>query len=153
MPAPFPITETQIGAVAYLYGVANSGSPFSFSGAVTFEIDSADLTSTWKEKENTDTTGNVQNIIQTNFKYEQSVKFHPTAATRTLAASYADTAVTAISLTIANHKVAAFNGTWRVKAGTKINLKMDDTASMDLSLERYLNSGQNTALTGTPISG
>ena len=56
-------------------------------------------------------------------------------------------------LVVANYKVAAFNGTWRIKPGTKINLKMGDDASIDISAEKYANASQNTALTGTPIAG
>ena len=171
MPYSNPIvTETQIGAVAYLFGVTNSGSPITMIGSATIlgELESDDLTLTWKEKENTDTSGNVQNIIQTNFKYERAIKFVPSAATRSLAAQLAESVIGATSdnggagaggaillthITVANYAVGAFNGTWRVKPGTKLNLKMDDNASIDLNCERYVNNQQNTYLTNPPITG
>ena len=158
---PF-VTETQVGAVAYLFGITNSGSPISMSGTASIlgELESDDLTLTWKEKENTDTTGNVQNIVQSNFKYERSIKFFPSAATRAACATLVDQVTGATggvinihTITVANYAVPAYNGTWRIKPGTKINLKMDDNASIDLNVERYLNSTQNSALTSTPITG
>ena len=156
MPGTFsPIQETQIGAVAYLFGITTSGQPIAFAGIVSFELDSDDLTYTWKEKENTDTTGNVQNIIETNFKYERTIKFNPSGATRTASAAIFGqiVALSPLVLVVSNYKVPQFNGSWRIKPGTKLSLKMDDNASIDLSCEQYINSSQNTALTGVPISG
>jgi hypothetical protein len=149
----FPIQETQVGAVAYLFGITNNGTPISWTGVASFETDSDDLTHTWKEKENTDTTGNVQNIVQSNFKYERTIKFSPSGATRAAAAAVADAVVALANLVVANHAVTTFNGTWRIKPGLKINLKMDDDASIDLPCEKYVNATQNTALTGAPIAG
>lgn len=154
MPGSFsPIPEVQVGAVAYLFGITNSGTAIAITGITSFETDSDDLTETWTEKENKDTTGNVQNITQTNFKKERSIKFVPSGATRTDAAAVADAVVSLLVLVVANYKVASFNGTWRIKPGTKINLKMDDNASIDISCEKYDNASQNTALTSAPISG
>ena len=154
-PSPLNISETQIGAVAYLYGITNSGTTITIAGLDSFEFDSDELTVTWDEKANKDTTGNVQNFTQTNFRYERSLKIFPSGATRAAAATVAGEAasVTLTSVVIANYKVAAFNGTWRVKSGTKINLKMDDNASIDFSMERYVNAAQNAALTGGAITG
>lgn len=158
MPGTFsPIQEQQIGAVAYLFGITTNGQPITITGLASFELDSDDLTYTWKEKENTDTTGNVQNITQTNFKYERSIKFSPSGTTRAAAALIADAQGTGvlnlITLVVANYKVQAFNGSWRIKPGTKVNLKMDDHATIDISAEKYLNALQNAALTGAPIAG
>ena len=147
---PTYIPEVQLGSVAYVFGITNNGSPIAFTGTVTlpnFELESADTNYTWKEKENTDSTGNVQNITQTNFKYETTFKFFPTGATRALALGIGADVLTAVSLTVANFAQTQFNGIWRVKPGTKISLKMDDNASIDLSCERYANPSQNTALT------
>lgn len=154
-PSPLNISETQIGAVAYLYGITNNGTTITIAGLDSFEFDSDELTVTWDEKANKDTTGNVQNFTQTNFRYERSLKIFPSGATRAAAATVAGEAasVTLTSVVIANYKVSAFNGTWRVKSGTKINLKMDDNASIDFSMERYTNAGQNAALTGAAITG
>lgn len=147
---PTYIPEVQLGAVAYVFGITNSGSPISMTGTASlsnFELESADLSSTWNEKENTDSTGNVQNITQSNFKYETTFKFFPTGSTRALALTGADAIVNAYKITTANFAQTEFNGTWRVKPGTKINLKMDDNASIDISCERYTNAPQNTNLT------
>lgn len=154
MPGTFsPIPEQQIGAIAYLYGITNNGTAISMTGLASFELDSDDLSLTWKEKEKTDTTGNTQNITAVNFKYERSVKFNPSGATRAAAAAVCDAALTLTSLVVANYKVAAFNGVWRIKPGTKISLKADDDAAIDISCEKYVNANQNAALTGTPIVG
>ena len=158
MPGSFsPIPEVQVGPVAYLFGITNNGTAISITGLASFETESDDLTSTWTEKENKDTTGNVQNITQTNFKYDRSLKFNPSGTSRAQAAAIADSGAGGVlalqNLVVANYKVAAFNGTWRIKPGTKVNLKMDDNASIDLSVEKYLNASQNTALTGAPIVG
>ena len=158
MPGAFsPIGEQQVGAIAYLFGITTNGTPISITGLASFELDSDEITMTWKEKENTDTTGNVQNITQTNFKYERSIKFNPSGATRAAAALIADSqgggVLNLINLVVANYKVQAFNGTWRIKPGTKVNLKMDDNASIDISAEKYISTAQNAALTGAPIVG
>lgn len=160
-PSPLGIAEQQIGATCYLYGITNSGAPIGIDKLASFEFDSDELTLTWDEKLNKDTTGNVQNITKTNFRYERALKVFIAAATRALAAAVADGVIavdgngdiTVTSLVITNYKVASFNGTWRVKSGTKINLKMDDNASLDLSIERYTNPAQNAALNGAPIVG
>ena len=161
-PSPLNIVEQQIGATCYLYGITNNGATITLAGLDSFEFDSDDLTMTFDEKANKDTTGNVQNFTQTNFRYERSLKIYPSGATRAAAAAVAGEAVavdgssgvaTFTSVVIANYKVAAFNGKWRVKSGTKINLKMDDNASIDLNIERYTNPAQNTALTGAAIVG
>ena len=152
-PSPLNIVEQQIGAVAYLYGITNNGvGAVTIAGLDSFEFDSDELTLTWDEKANKDTTGNIQNFTQTNFRYERSLKIYPSGATRAAAANVAGESITLFSVLIANYKVAAFNGTWRVKSGTKINLKMDDNASIDFSMERYVNGAQNTALTSIPIA-
>jgi hypothetical protein len=154
-PSPLNISEQQVGAIAYLYGITNSGTTITIAGLDSFEFDSDELTLTWDEKANKDTTGNIQNFTQTNFRYERSLKIFPSGATRAAAAAVAGeaAAITLTSVVVANYKVAAFNGTWRVKSGTKVNLKMDDNASIDFSMERYVNAAQNTALTSAPIVG
>jgi hypothetical protein len=151
--ANFPIAEVQIGAVAYLFGIANDGTAISITGIASFETESDDVTSTWTEKENADTKGSVQNITQFNFKYERAIKFKPSGATRAAAHAVADAVVTLQNLVVADYKLATFNGTWRIKPGTKINLKMGDDAVIDINAEKYVNANQNTALTGAPIAG
>lgn len=148
-----PIQETQIGAVAYLFGITNSGAPITMTGVVSFELDSDDVTLTWKEKENTDTTGNVQNFVQTNFKYERTIKFAPSGPNRLTAAGVIDTTFTLQNLVVAGYKVSSFNGSWRIKPGTKASLKMDDDATIDIPAEKYVNAAQNTQLTSAPING
>jgi hypothetical protein len=149
----FPIQEQQIGAIAYLEGILNDGTAISMTGIANFELDSDDLTLNWNEKENKDTQGNVQNIVQKNFRYERAIKFSPSGSTRAAAAAVVDAVFTLVSLTVAHHKVAAFNGAWRVKPGIKASLKMDDNASIDIQAEKYVNAAQNSALNSTPIVG
>src|ERR1035437_4999055 len=129
-PSPLNIVEQQIGAVVYLYGITNNGTTVTIAGLDSFEFDSDKLTLTWDEKANKDTTGNIQNFTQTNFRYERSLKIYPSGATRAAAATVAGEAITLFSVVIANYKVAAFNGSWRVKSGTKINLKMTTNARL-----------------------
>lgn len=181
MPGNFdPIPEVQVGAVAYLFGInPTTGQPLSLTflvggigGASAFvnggnaanpgggtpaganaELDSDDVQFTWTEKENKDTTGNTQNITKTNFKYERTIKLFPSGATRAAAAAGCDAILTTDVLTVANYVVPSFNGNWRIRPGTKISLKMDDNAGIDISAEKYLNASQNAALTGPPIAG
>ncbi|MEN6533318.1 MAG: hypothetical protein ABFD89_06620 [Bryobacteraceae bacterium] len=154
MPGAYaPVNEVQIGAVAYLFGIANSGTPISITGIPSFETESDDVQLTWTEKENADTKGSVQNITQFNFKLERSIKFKPSGATRAAAHAVADAVLTLQFLVVANYKVAAFNGTWRIKPGTKVNLKQGDDAAIDISAEKYTNADQQAALTGAPIQG
>lgn len=160
-----PIPEVQIGGIAYLFGITNNGTALSLifsvggiggtpaTGGGSVELDSDDVTYTWKEKENMDTTGNTQNITKTNFKYERTIKLNPSGATRAAAAAYAGSVLNCDALAVANYKVPAFNGNWRIKPGFKLSLKMDDNASIDVPCEMYVNSAQNTALTGAPIVG
>ena len=156
-PSPLNIAETQVGAIAYLFGITNSGTQIAITGLASFEFDSDELTLTWDEKPNKDTTGNTQNFTQTNFRYERSLKICPSGATRAAAAAVADAGGSGVLnlavLVVANYKVNAFNGSWRIRPGTKINLKMDDNATIDINSEKYLNSAQNAALTSAAIVG
>ena len=154
MPGTFsPIPEVQLGPVAYLFGINNNGAPISMTGLASFELESEDVSLNWTEKDNKDTTGNTQNITQTDFKYERSVKFNPSGATRAAAHTVGDAVFTLISLVTAGYKLNTLNGLWRIKPGTKISLKSGDNASIDISCERYANLLQNAALNGTPIVG
>src|ERR1035437_3738298 len=101
--SPLDIVEQQIGAVVYLYGITNSGTVVTIAGLDSFEFDSDELTLTWDEKINKDTTGNVQNLTQTNFRYERSLKIFPSGATRAAAAVVCGEAITLFSLVIANY--------------------------------------------------
>lgn len=148
-----PIPEVQIGAVAYLFGILNSGTAIALTGVASFELDSDDQTYTWTEKKNKDTTGNTQNIIETEFIFDRTLKFTPSGATRAAAHAVADAVVSLQVAIIANYKLATFNGTYRIKPGTKVSLKMDDNGSIDIPLERWANAPQNAQLTGTPIVG
>ena len=139
--------------MAYLFGILTNGTAIAITGLASFELDSDEQSVTWDEKENKDTTGNVQNITQTNFKYERTVKFTPSGTTRAQAHAVADAVVTLQTLVVANYKLATFNGTYRIKPGTKVSLKMAENGSVDVPCEKYLNASQNAALTGTPISG
>jgi hypothetical protein len=147
-----PIAETQIGAVAYLYGITNDGTNIAITGLATFELDSDEISYTWSEKENKDATGNTRNLVQTNFKSDRTITFTPAGADRVAAAAIADAAIALQNLVVTHYKVAAFNGTYRIKPGTKISLKMDDNASITINAEKYANSTQNGNLTGAAIS-
>ncbi len=152
-PSPLNISETQVGAIAYLYGITNSGSQISMVGLASFELDSDEISLTWEEKRKKDTTGNTQNITMTEYKYDRTLKLWVSGATRAAAAAVADAVFTLQNLVVANYKVNTFNGTWRLKSGIKVSLKMDDDATIDLSAEKWVNAGQNTALTGAAIVG
>lgn len=152
-PSPLGIQEQQVGAIAYLYGITNNGTQIAITGIASFELDSDEVSLTWEEKRKKDATGNEQNITSTNFKYDRTLKIWPSGATRAAAAAVADGIFTLTNLVIANYKVNTFNGTWRLKPGIKVNLKMDDDASIDISAEKWVNAAQNAALTGAPIVG
>lgn len=152
-PSTLNISEAQVGAVAYLYGITNNGTQISITGIASFELDSDDVSLTWEEKRKKDTTGNEQSITSTNYKYDRALKIWPSGATRAQAASVADGMFTLLNLVVANYKVNTFNGAWRLKPGIKVNLKMDDDASIDITAERWQNVAQNAALTSAPIVG
>lgn len=139
--------------MAYLYGITNNGTQVVITAVASFEFDSDEASLVWEEKRKKDTTGNVQNITSTNYAYDRALKIWPSGATRAQAAAVADSVFTLLNLVIANMKVNTFNGTWRLKSGIKVSLKMDDDASIDLSAEKWVNSAQNAALTGAPIVG
>jgi hypothetical protein len=154
MPGSYdPIPETQVGAVAYLFGITNSGTPIAMTGIVSFELDSDDLTSTWTETKNKDTTGNTQNITQREFLYDRDIKFKPSGSSRAAAAQVAGEVLSLLNLIVSGYKVPAFNNTWRIKPGTKIGLKMDAEAEISIPAEFYINPNQNVALTSAPIVG
>ena len=148
-----PIQEVQIGAVAYVYGITTSGAAITMTGVVSFELDSDEITQTWTEKENKDTTGNVQNFTQSNFKKERNIDFWPSGTTRANAAAVIGQVLVLQNMVVANYAIAAFNGTWRIKPGTKIQLKMEDNAKITIPAELYNNAAQNAQLTGAPING
>lgn len=154
MPASYaPIPETQIGGVAYLFGILNNGSQIAITGIAGMELDSDDLTATWEEKQNTDTTGFVQNICEYNQKIDRTIKFMPSGSNRANAHAVADATMVLLTLVVSGFKVNTANGTWRVKPGTKLSLKMAENATIDIPCEKYINTSQNAALTGAPISG
>jgi hypothetical protein len=154
MPGSFsPIAETQTGAVAYLFGILNDGTPYAITGINSFELESDEVTLNWTQKRNTDTTGNTQNITEFEFLYERSTKFNPSGATRAVAHAVGDAVFTLQLLVCTHFKNTTLNGTWRIKPGTKLSLKAGDNGSVDIQSERWVNPSQNTALTGTPIVG
>jgi len=158
MPGAFaPIQETQVGAVAYLFGITTDNTPIVITGLASFELDSDDISLVWDEKDNKDTTGNTQNKTRTNYRYERTIKFIPSGATRAAAAQIADNQGSGIlnlqNLVVTHYKVSVFNGTWLINSGIKVNLKMDDNATIDITCVKYVNNAQNAALTGAPIAG
>ena len=148
-----PIQEVQIGAVAYAFGITNNGTPIALTGVVSFELDSDELTRTWTEKENKDTTGNVQNFTQVNFRRDRQVKFKPSGTSRANANAVVGQVLTLLVLTVANYAIPAFNGSYRIKPGLKISLKMEENVEIDIPCEQYENAAQNAQLTGAPIVG
>lgn len=148
-----PIVETQIGAEAYLWGITNDGTAIAITGIATFETDSDEVTQTWDETAKKDGTGHTRTYIQTNFRKERSITFDPTGATRAAAAAIADAVLALANLVISHYKVAAMNGTYRIKPGTKLSLKQGDNASISITGEKFDNATQNSDLTGSAISG
>ena len=163
MPAPFPIQEVQVGAVAYVHGVMNNGTEITLTGLASFVPIGDEITSTWTEKEKKDASSSTQNIIMTDPKLERTIEVEVTSSTRAAAAASASALLTPPqsssnylmggSVTVANHAVAIFNGAWRIKTGVKISMKQDDELKISIPCEKWVNTSQNSALTGTPISG
>ena len=153
MPAPFPIQETQVGAVAYVHGVMNNGTEITISGLASFVPTGDSITQSWTEKEKMDASGSTQNLILTNAKPERTIDVEVTGATRAAAAANWQFFTVGSSITVANHAVTVFNGAWRVKTGTKIDLKQDGEMTMSIPCEKWINTAQNAALTGAAIVG
>lgn len=152
-PSPLGIIETQVGAIAYMFGILNNGTQIAITGIVSFELDSDDVTETWDERANKDVTGNTQNYTQTNFRKERATKFTPSGTTRAQAHAVFDAVMALQLLVVSNYKSASYNGTWRIKPGIKGSLKMDENGSISIDAEKFDNAAQNAALTGAPIVG
>ena len=147
----FPLQETQVGATAYVHGISNDGTPFTLSGYASFVPESDDLTQTWNEKEKMDSTNNVQTIIATNAKYERTLRVSITGATRAAAVAASVFPAVLAKITVAHYAVAAYNGDWRLKPGTKMSLKFDDELTMEFPMEKYVDATQNAALVTTIV--
>jgi hypothetical protein len=154
MPGSFsPIAEVQTGAVAYLFGILNNGTPYAITGISSFELESDEVKLNWEQKRNKDTTGNTQNITEYEFQFERTTKFNPSGATRAAAHAVGDAVFTLQLLVCTNFKNTTLNGTWRIKPGITLSLKAGDNATVDIMSERWVSAPQNAALTGTPIVG
>ena len=90
-------------------------------------------------------------LIATNGHLEIDITFTPSAATRALAAGIAVILAPLAKVTLANFKVAAYNGDWIYVGDESIDLS-HSVAKMSLKIRKYDDSTQNTALT-TTVSG
>lgn len=138
---------------AVIHGIDNSGSAITVSGYATFFLQSINIQQNFEEKITKDNLGFDANWTSLNEHSVMKMKFRPKGATRAAASAVAAFVAPHAKVTTANFKVAALNGDFQNLSGATIDLKNDDPADQELSLRKYADSTQNTAATGTAVSG
>lgn len=146
------IPEVQNGAVAYIHGITNNGTPFTMSGYPTFIFNSDDITQQWDKKPKKDSANSTVAIIGTDARYERTVRIEITGATRADAIAKAIFPAVLASITFANLAVAIQNGKWLPEPGVKMMLKFDDELAMEFPLVKFADEAQNNSL-NTTITG
>lgn len=143
--------EVQTGT-AVVHGITNSGSAITLSGFATFILQGSGATHKFNLDRILDATKYTASLIATDGHLELDVKFRPSGATRAAAAAVAVFLAPLAKVTLANFKIAAFNGDWVYVGDEKISLSNTDAVDLELKLEKYDDATQNTALT-TTVSG
>lgn len=141
--------QTGKGTVA---GITNSGSAITISGYATFNLKSAKLGHKFDIQDIKDANNFDNTAIATNEHTELDIEFVVSGADRAAAAATAVFLAPLAAVTLANFKIAAFNGVYQYRGDASIDLTDSGPAKMMLKIRKYADSTQNTALT-TTISG
>ena len=142
--------EVQNGT-GILYGITNSGSAITMSGYATFIFDSAKAAHKFDLDSVKDQLHFDASLIATNGRLEIDITWTPSGATRSAAALTAVFLTPFATVTLANFKVGAFNGSWIYIGDEAIDLSQQ-VAKMTIKIRKYDDSTQNTALLAT-VSG
>lgn len=141
--------ETQTGS-GTLHGITNSGSAITITGYATFLLQSVKGSHNFQLGEVKDAIGFDATLLASNEYIETTLDFVLSGATRAAAAATAVMPAPIAKLTLANFKVALFNGDWVYVGGTVIDLSNIDRAKLNgLKMRKYADAAQNTALTTT----
>lgn len=134
-----------------LYGISNSGSAITMTGFASFTLEGAKGGHKFKLDALQDENNFDAALIATNAHVEVDLTWAPTAATRAAAASTAVFLTPLSKVTLANFKVAAFNGDWIYVGDQSIDLSKG-FAKISLKVRKYDDATQNASLT-TTVSG
>lgn len=142
--------EVQTGK-ATLFGITNSGTAITILGFATFILDSSKAGHKFKLTAIEDENEADAALIATNPHLEKDITFTASGATRAAAAATAVFLAPLAKVTLANFKVAAFNGDWIYIGDESIDLS-HNVAKIALKIRKYDDATQNTSLT-TTVSG
>jgi hypothetical protein len=142
--------EIQTGK-GIVYGITNSGSAITMTGYATFILDSVKGSHKFDLDEVKDETKYDVSLIAVNGRLEITVSWKPSGATRAAAATTAVVIAPLAKVTLANFKIAAYNGDWVYIGDEELGVEQGP-ATMSLKLRKYDDATQNTSLT-TTVSG
>jgi len=142
--------EIQTGK-GILFGITNGGSAITLSGIATFILEAGKAAHKFKLTEIQDENDADVALIATNAHLELDVTWTASGATRAAAAATAAIVTPLAKVTLANFKVAAFNGDWIYVGDESIDLS-HGAAKLGLKLRKYDDATQNSLLT-TTVSG
>jgi hypothetical protein len=140
----------------FLYGVSPSGLSVAIGGYTKAWIDSLPIAHRCKMDEHVGTNGLTGAFVFLNEYFELQVSFRP-SSTSTVAAAGTETifvpkgSVLALSgfQIIRHNSVDILNGNWLYVGDSTITLNKDEPATIDMSIRRYVDSGQMNTLSTT----
>lgn len=141
--------EVQTGT-GILHGIGNNGSAITMTGYATFTLETSKAQHKFKLEAVEDELGFDRALIATNANIEVDITWTPSGATRAAAAATAAFLDPLATVTLANFKVAEFNGTWVYIGDSSIDLSHKQ-AKMMLKIRKYDDATQNTSLTTTVV--
>jgi hypothetical protein len=139
--------ELQTGK-GLLYGISNSGAAITMLGFATFIMDTLKGAHKFKLDAIEDELGADVSLVATNPHVEIDVTWTASGATRAAAAATAVFLTPLSKVTLANFKVAAFNGDWIYIGDESIDLS-HAVGKISLKLRKYDDAAQNASLTTT----
>lgn len=144
-------TEVIVGK-GVVHGITNSGSAITMTGYATFILQDVKGSHKWQLDDVKDEIKFDASLIGSNPYVEATITWIPSGATRAAAATTAVFLAPLAKVTLANFKIAAFNGDWTYVGDEEINLQNSGVAGMSIKIRKYDDSTQNTSLT-TTVSG
>lgn len=130
-----------------LHGINNSGTAITMTGYATFTLNGLKGTHNFDLSEIKENGFDVS-LIAVNGHIATEITWTPSGATRAAAAATAVFLAPLAKVTIANCKVAAFNGDWVYVGNQQLDLGQAEGA-MTLPCRKYDDATQNTSLTTT----
>lgn len=145
--------EVQVGT-AVIAGITNSGSAITITGFATFLFDTAQAQHHFDVRDTKDATAYDVNLAASNEYLEVTLDFEPSGATRAAAAAVFVMPSPLAAITLANFKIAMFNGAYVYMGDARVDLSKQQNGKISgLKIRKYADSTQNTSLTGGAISG